>query len=161
MNDGLTHRPFLEGVEILLVEDNPGDVRLTREALREDKIGNALHVVGDGVAALAFLRREEPYAGAPRPHLVLLDLDLPRMNGREVLEEMKGDPALREIPVVIVTASRAEADACRAMQLGATGFASKPVDFRQLARIVQDHADLWITIVSLRAEIPPEPVPTH
>jgi two-component system, chemotaxis family, response regulator Rcp1 len=155
MELGPTPRPDLERVEILLVEDHPGDVRLTREVLREQKVGNELHVVADGLEALAFLRREGPYAEAPRPDLVLLDLDLSRKNGREVLEEMKRDPALREIPVVIVTASRVEADACRALRLGAAGFISKPVDFQKFARIVQDVTDLWIAIVTVRPDVPP------
>ena len=153
---------LVQRVEILLVEDHPGDVRLTREAFREHKIGNELHVVSDGEEALAFLLREGPYATSPRPDLVLLDLGLPRKDGREVLAEMKRNPGLREIPVVVVTASPAEADACRALQLGAVGYVSKPVDFRQLARIVQEITDLWITIVTVRPEaLPPELVPAR
>jgi len=139
-------------VEILLVEDHPGDVRLIREALREEKIFNELHVALDGVEALAFLRGQGRYAARVRPDLILLDLNLPRMSGRELLEEMKRDPALRDLPVVVVTASQAEADACRALELGAAGYLTKPFDFRQLARVIQSTTDLWITIVAVRPE---------
>jgi CheY-like chemotaxis protein len=106
-------------VEILLVEDNPGDVRLTREALKEGKIRNNLNVVGDGVEALRYLRREGPYAESTRPDLILLDLNLPRMDGREVLEAVKADPSLRLIPVVVLTSSAAEQDIVRAYDLHA------------------------------------------
>ena len=112
-------RPFSRPVEILLVEDNPGDVRLTREALREGKVRNNLYVASDGVEALAFLRREGQYADAVRPDLVLLDINLPRKDGREVLAEIKADPALRYIPVVVLTSSQAEQDILRAYDLHA------------------------------------------
>lgn len=159
MDPGSSPRPRLERVEILLAGDLPGDVRLTREALREDKLGNPLHVVADGPEALAFLRREGRFAEAARPQLVLLDLDLPGQSGCEVLAEMKRDPALRKIPVVMIAASRVEAEDSGAMRLGAAGVASKPVDLRQLAPILQRSVDLGITIVTVRAETPPPDVP--
>ncbi|HEX8274217.1 MAG TPA: response regulator [Longimicrobiaceae bacterium] len=139
-------------VEVLLVEDNPGDVRLTREALKEGKIRNNLHVARDGVEALAFLRREGGHADAPRPDVILLDLNLPRKDGREVLGEVKGDPALRQIPVVILTSSQAEEDICRAYDLHANCYISKPVDLDQFIRVVKSIEDFWFTVVKL----PPE-----
>ena len=139
-------------VEVLLVEDNPGDVRLTREALKEGKIRNNLHVAKDGVEALAFLRREGEHADAPRPDVILLDLNLPRKDGREVLAEVKGDPALRQIPVVILTSSQAEEDICRAYDLHANCYISKPVDLDQFIRVVRSIEDFWFTVVKL----PPE-----
>lgn len=156
-------RPFPDRAsvraEILLVEDHPGDVRLAREALRDAKIDNDLHVVSDGVEALAFLRRQGRYADAVRPDLVLLDLNLPRKNGREVLEEMKRDPLLSSIPVVVVTASSAELDACRALELGTVGYMTKPIDFRQLAAVVRSVSELWIAIVRLERPTIPERLP--
>jgi chemotaxis family two-component system response regulator Rcp1 len=145
-------RPFSRPVEILLVEDNPGDVRLTREALREGKVRNNLYVASDGVEALAFLRREGRYADAVRPDLVLLDLNLPRKDGREVLEEIKADPALRYIPVVVLTSSQAEQDILRAYDLHANCYVSKPVDLDQFIHVVRSIEDFWFTIVKL----PPE-----
>ncbi|HEX6068321.1 MAG TPA: response regulator [Longimicrobiaceae bacterium] len=145
-------RPFSRPVEILLVEDNPGDVRLTREALREGKVRNNLYVASDGVEALAFLRREGQYADAVRPDLVLLDLNLPRKDGREVLEEIKADPALRYIPVVVLTSSQAEQDILRAYDLHANCYVSKPVDLDQFIHVVRSIEDFWFTIVKL----PPE-----
>ena len=139
-------------VEILLVEDNPGDVRLTREALLEGKVRNNLSVVQDGVEALAFVRREPPYAAAPRPDLILLDLNLPRKDGREVLQEIKGDPALRHIPVVVLTSSQAEQDILRAYDLHANCYVTKPVDFDQFIHVVHTIEDFWFSIVKL----PPE-----
>jgi chemotaxis family two-component system response regulator Rcp1 len=139
-------------IEVLLVEDNPGDVRLTREALKEGKIRNNLHVAKDGVEALAFLRREGPNAGAPRPDVILLDLNLPRKDGREVLTEVKRDPALRQIPVVILTSSQAEEDICRAYDLHANCYISKPVDLDQFIKVVKSIEDFWFTVVKL----PPE-----
>lgn len=145
--------------EILLVEDHPGDVRLTREALRDAKIDNDLHVVTDGVEALAFLRRQGPYADAVRPDLVLLDLNLPRKNGREVLEEMKRDPGLSSLPVIVVTASDAELDACRSLELGTVGFMTKPIDFRQLAAVLRSVSELGIAIVCIERPSAPGRVP--
>lgn len=136
-------------VEILLVEDNPGDVRLTQEALRESKVRNHLHVAVDGVEALAYLRREGAYAEAVRPDLVLLDLNLPRKDGREVLAEMKDDEALRRIPVVVLTTSRAEQDILRTYNLHANCYISKPVDLDQFITVVKSIEDFWFTIVTL------------
>lgn len=136
-------------VEILLVEDNPGDVRLTREALKEGKVRNNLNVAQDGVEALAFLRREGKYADAVRPDLILLDLNLPRKDGREVLEEIKADPALRPIPVVILTSSQAEQDIVRAYDLHANCYVSKPVDLDQFITVVKSIEDFWFAIVKL------------
>lgn len=139
-------------VEILLVEDNPGDVRLTREALREGKVRNNLNVARDGVEALAFLRREGDFAGSPRPDIILLDLNLPKMDGREVLEEIKADPALRFIPVVVLTSSQAEKDIVRAYDLHANCYVTKPVDFEQFIHVVRSIENFWFTIVKLPAE---------
>jgi two-component system, chemotaxis family, response regulator Rcp1 len=136
-------------VEILLVEDNPGDVRLTREALREGKVHNNLSVVDDGVKALAFLRRQGEYASAPRPDLILLDLNLPRMSGREVLTEVKSDPELKSIPVVVLTTSQAEQDIVRAYELNANCYVTKPVDLDQFITVVKSIEDFWLTIVRL------------
>ncbi|HKP74685.1 MAG TPA: response regulator [Longimicrobiaceae bacterium] len=140
-------------VEVLLVEDNPGDVRLTREALRDGKVSNHLSVVTDGVEALKFLRRQEPYADAPRPDVVLLDLNLPKKDGREVLQEIKGDPSLRTIPVVILTSSEAERDIAGAYALQANCYITKPVDLDQFITVVRSIEDFWFTVVKL----PPEP----
>jgi chemotaxis family two-component system response regulator Rcp1 len=140
----------LRPIEILLVEDSPGDVRLTREALRDAKVGNNLHVVRDGVEALAFLRREAPrFAECPRPDLILLDLNLPRKSGHEVLEEIKADQALRRIPVVILTTSQAEQDVLRTYDLHANCYITKPVDLDQFIAVVQSIEDFWLTIVRL------------
>ena len=135
-------------VEILLVEDNPGDVRLTIEALRESKVRNHLSVARDGVEALAFLRREGGHAEAVRPDLILLDLNLPRKDGREVLAELKADPDLKTIPVVILTTSRAEQDVLRSYELQANCYISKPVDLDQFT-VVKSIEDFWLTIVTL------------
>jgi two-component system, chemotaxis family, response regulator Rcp1 len=145
MNEALTMRP----IAILMVEDNPGDVRLTREALKDAKVSNTLHVVEDGVAALDFLYRRAPYGEAPRPDLILLDLNLPRKNGREVLEEIKQDARLKTIPVVILTTSSAEEDVLRAYSLHANCYITKPVDFVQFTKIVRTIEDFWLTIVTL------------
>jgi CheY-like chemotaxis protein len=139
-------------IEVLLVEDNPGDVRLTREALKEGKVHNNLHVAPDGVEALAFLRREGGYADAVRPDLILLDLNLPRKGGREVLEEIKGDPSLRHIPVVILTSSSAEQDIARAYDLHANCYISKPVDLDQFIMVVKSIEDFWFTVVKLPSQ---------
>lgn len=136
-------------VEILLVEDNDGDVRLTREALKEGRIRNRLHVVGDGERALAFLRKEGEHANAPRPDLILLDLNLPRLDGRELLATVKNDPALKQIPVVVLTSSRTEKDLLRAYDLHANCFISKPVEFEQFIEVVRSIEDFWLTIVVL------------
>ncbi len=136
-------------VEILLVEDSPGDVRLTREALKEGKILNNLNVMGDGVEALAFLRKQGPYANATRPDLVLLDLNLPKKDGREVLAEIKNDPDLKRIPVVILTTSSAEKDVLKSYDLHANCYVTKPVDFDQFITVVKSVEDFWLTVVKL------------
>ena len=136
-------------IEILMVEDNPGDVRLTVEALKEAKVRNNLHTVEDGVEALAFLRREGLYAEVPRPDLVLLDLNLPKMNGREVLAEIKEDPDLRRIPVVILTISQAEQDIVKSYNLHANCYITKPVDLDQFLEVVKSIENFWLTIVKL------------
>jgi chemotaxis family two-component system response regulator Rcp1 len=136
-------------IEILLVEDNPGDVRLTCEALREAKVANQLHVVEDGVEAMSFLRRESRYAGVPRPDLILLDLNLPRKDGREVLAEIKQDADLKRIPVVVLTSSAAEQDVLQAYSLHANCYITKPVDLDQFLRIVRSIEDFWLVVVKL------------
>ena len=140
-------------VDILLVEDNPGDVRLTRELLKESKIHNNLTVVDNGEDALVFLRRGAKYANATPPDLILLDLNLPRKNGAEVLASIKNDPALRRIPVVILTSSKAEEDIARAYDLHANCYVSKPVGLEQFAAVVKSIDDFWLSIVKL----PPHP----
>ena len=136
-------------IEILLVEDNPGDVRLTIEGLKEGKVRNNLHVARDGVEALAFLRREGEYRDAVRPDLILLDLNLPRKDGREVLQDLKQDPALRTIPVVVLTTSRSEQDVLRSYELQANCYITKPVDLEQFITVVKSIEDFWLTIVTL------------
>ncbi len=136
-------------IEILMVEDNPGDIRLTVEALKEAKVRNNLHTVEDGVEALAFLRREGRYAEVPRPDLVLLDLNLPKMNGREVLAEIKEDPDLRRIPVVILTVSQAEQDIVKSYNLHANCYITKPVDLDQFLEVVKSIENFWLTVVKL------------
>ncbi|WP_404358120.1 response regulator [Methylotuvimicrobium sp. KM1] len=139
--------------EFLLVEDNPGDVRLTKEALTESKVKNNLNVVGDGEEAMAFLRRQGRYAEAPRPDVILLDLNLPKKNGREVLEEIKADPSLKRIPVVIITSSEAEQDVLRTYDLHVNCYVNKPVDLEQFIKVVQSIETFWLTIVKLPSEI--------
>ncbi len=136
-------------IDILLVEDNPGDVRLTIEALRESKVRNNLHVATDGVEAMAFLRGEGKHANVVRPDLVLLDLNLPRKDGRQVLAEIKADPGLKTIPVVVLTTSRAEQDVLRSYELQANCYISKPVDLEQFITVVRSIEDFWLTIVTL------------
>lgn len=136
-------------IDILLVEDNPGDVELIREALSEAKVRNELHVTYDGVQAMKFLRGEDPYADAPCPDLILLDLNLPKKSGREVLEEIKDDPDLKLIPVVILTSSKEEEDICRSYQMHANCYITKPVDFEQFMKVVKSIEDFWLTIVKL------------
>ena len=139
-------------VEILLVEDNPGDVRLTQEVFKEAKILNHLNVVGDGVDAMAFLRREGGFADVVRPDIVLLDLNLPRKSGRDVLEEIKGDPALRNIPIVVLTTSRAEQDVLNAYEHHANCYITKPVGLEQFIDIVRSISQFWLSIVELPAK---------
>jgi len=136
-------------VEILLVEDNPGDVRLMQEALKDSKLINNLYVVNDGLEALAFLRREGKHAKTPRPDLIFLDLNLPKKNGRDVLVEIKEDPELKRIPVVILTTSKAEEDIIRTYNSHANCYITKPVDFKQFITVVKKIEDFWFTIVKL------------
>ncbi len=136
-------------IDILLVEDNPGDVNLTVEALEDAQIANRLHVVNDGEAALSFLHREGEYAQAPHPAIILLDLNLPKKGGREVLAHIKQDPHLRRIPVVILTTSTDDEDVRRAYDLHANCYITKPVGFRQFFRMVHAIEDFWLTVVRL------------
>ena len=140
-------------VQILLVEDNPEEVLLTKETLKDAKVANEVHVAEDGERALRFARQQGEYASAPRPDLILLDLNLPRKDGRQVLAEIKADPALRYIPVVILTSSEAESDIARAYDLHANCYITKPVDLDQFITVVKSIEDFWFTIVKL----PPEP----
>ena len=142
-----SHR--VDPIEILLVEDNAADVRLTREALKEEKIHNNLSVVRDGVEALAFLRGEGKYAGAALPDLILLDLNLPRKDGREVLDEIKSDKTLKTIPVVVLTVSDAERDVLQSYKLHANCYIKKPLDLNQFSTVVKSIHDFWLTIVKL------------
>ena len=139
-------------IEVLLVEDNPGDAELTRIALEDSKISVNLNVVEDGVEAMAFLHKQGNYANAPHPDIVLLDLNLPRKDGREVLAEIKADQKLRRIPVVVLTTSQSEEDILKAYNLSANCFITKPVDFDQFVKIVQSIENFWFAIVKL----PPE-----
>ena len=139
-------------VEILLVEDSPGDVRLTREALREGKIRNNLSHVPDGVEAMAFLRHEGQYADVPKPDIVLLDLNMPRKDGREVLAEMKADARLKRIPVVVLTTSEAEQDILKTYDLHANCYITKPVDLDQFISIVRSVENFWLQLVKLPRE---------
>ena len=139
-------------IEILLVEDNPGDVRLTLEALKDNKIRNNVSVVEDGVEAMAFVNRESKYANAPRPDLILLDLNLPKKDGREVLAEIKAVQNLRRIPVVILTTSKAEEDIFKAYYNHANCFITKPVDLDQFIKVAKSIEEFWLTIVKLPTE---------
>jgi CheY-like chemotaxis protein len=148
MSNDASSRP----VEILLVEDNPGDVRLTEETLKEFRVLNHLSVVGDGVEAMAFLRHEGKYAKASRPDLILLDLNLPKKDGREVLKEIKVDEQLKRIPVVILTTSSAEQDILNTYELHANCYITKPVDLDQFSAVVKSIEDFWF----MTARLPPE-----
>ncbi|GAA5077441.1 two-component system response regulator [Thermocatellispora tengchongensis] len=136
-------------IEVLLVEDDPGDVLLTQEAFEHNKVRNRLHVVNDGEDAMDFLRRQGEYADVPRPDLILLDLNLPRKDGLEVLAEVKADADLRAIPVVVLTTSEAEEDILRSYNLHANAYVSKPVDFTQFIRVVRQIDDFFVTVVKL------------
>jgi CheY-like chemotaxis protein len=135
-------------VEILLAEDNPGDITLTKKALERNKLANNLHVVTDGVEALEFLRQEGEYTDKPRPDLILLDLDMPRKDGRDVLEELEDDDDLRRIPVVVLTSSEAEEDIAKSYQLNANAYVTKPVDFDGFSEIVNRIENFWFKIVT-------------
>ena len=136
-------------IDILLVEDNPGDERLTREALKEGKVYSNLHWVKDGVEALEFLRRKGKHAAAPRPDIILLDLNLPKKDGREVLHEIKNDEKLKRIPVVILTTSKAEEDVLKSYNLHANSYVTKPVDLEQFIVVVKSIDMFWLTVVTL------------
>lgn len=148
MNHPLKEKP----IEILLVEDSPSDAQLAIEALQSAKVANRLSHVEDGVQALQFLRREEPYRRAPRPDLILLDLNLPRKDGRAVLEELKDDPQFKCIPVVVLTTSRAEQDVLRSYSLHANCYITKPVDFNQFMEVVKSIEHFWLAVVTLPKE---------
>jgi two-component system, chemotaxis family, response regulator Rcp1 len=139
----------IKPVEILLVEDNPADIRLTVEALKESKVYNHLQIAPDGVEAMAYLNRVGRYVGAQRPDIILLDLNLPRKDGREVLAEIKNDQSLRSIPVVVLTTSAAEEDIIRTYDLHANCYITKPVDLDQFMKVVRSIEDFWLTIVKL------------
>ncbi|HEY9618818.1 MAG TPA: response regulator [Crinalium sp.] len=145
-------QPTGRPIEILLVEDSPGDIRLTQEVLKEGKVHNHLSVVEDGAQALAFLRREGSYIHAPQPDLILLDLNLPKKGGQEVLEAIKADEHLRRIPVVILTTSRAEEDIIRAYNLHANCYIVKPIDLDQFIQVIKSIEEFWLTIVKLSPE---------
>ena len=136
-------------IQVLLVEDDPGDVLITKEAFAENKVRNQLNVVNDGVKALAYLRREDIYADAPRPDLILLDLNLPKMGGHEVLEQIKSDADLQSIPVVVLTTSDAEEDVLRSYNLHANAYVTKPVDFERFLSVVRQIDDFFVTVVKL------------
>ena len=148
MNSGYPGKP----IEILLVEDNAGDVRLTQEVLRDGKVNNHLSIVDDGAKAIAFLNKQPPYNNAPHPDLILLDLNLPRKDGREVLEDIKANDQLRRIPVVVLTTSRAEEDIIRVYDLHANCYIARPIDLEQFIKVVKSIEEFWLTIVKL----PPE-----
>ena len=145
MTQKMTGSPIV----VLLVEDDPGDVLMTREAFEDYKVQNDLHVVNDGTEAMAFLRREDPFVEAPRPDLVLLDLNLPRMDGREVLQAIKSDPDLASIPVVVLTTSEAEEDVLRSYSMHANAYVTKPVDFERFIEVVRQIDDFFVTVVRL------------
>jgi len=136
-------------IEVLLVEDDPGDVLMTKEAFEEHKVRNRLTVVSDGADALAYLRREGRYSGAVRPDLILLDLNLPRRDGREVLAEIKNDESLRQIPVVVLTTSQADEDILRSYRLHANAYVTKPVDFEQFIAVVRQIDEFFVSVVKL------------
>lgn len=145
MSNGINCGP----IEILLVEDNPGDVRLTIEALKEGKVSNKINVAVDGLEAMAFLNREGKYKNAPTPDLILLDLNLPKKNGREVLSEIKLDSKLKHIPVVVLTTSQAEKDIIMTYNMHANCYITKPVDFDQFIDVVRSIENFWFTVVKL------------
>ena len=141
--------PEPDEIHVLLVEDDPGDVLMTQEAFEHHKLRNQLHVVSDGVEALSFLRREGEHADAPRPGLILLDLNLPRKDGRQVLEEVKNDETLRSIPIVVLTTSQAEEDILRSYDLHANAYVAKPVDFERFIDVIRQIDDFFVSVVKL------------
>lgn len=145
----MTESDPITEIDVLLVEDDAGDVLMTQEAFEHHKLRNQLHVVSDGVEALAFLRREGEHADAPRPGLILLDLNLPRKDGREVLEEVKNDASLRSIPIVVLTTSQAEEDILRSYNLHANAYVAKPVDFERFIQVIRQIDDFFVSVVKL------------
>lgn len=139
---------IVQAIEILLVDDNPGDIRLTQEALKDSKLQNNLNVVQDGIEAMAYLRKIEPYTTVTTPDLVLLDLNLPKKDGREVLQEIKEDPELRRIPVAVLTMSEAHEDILKSYNLYANCYITKPLDIAQFFKVVRSIEDFWFTIVT-------------
>ena len=139
----------LKPIDVLLVEDDPGDTLMIKEAFEDNKVRNRLNCVADGVVALSFLRREGEFSEAPRPDLILLDLNLPRKDGREVLEEIKADPELRTIPVVVLTTSEAEEDILRSYSLHANAYVTKPVDFERFIAVVRQIDEFFVEVVRL------------
>jgi CheY-like chemotaxis protein len=136
-------------IQVLLVEDDPGDVLMTQEAFADNKVANVLHVVNDGVDALAFLRKQGAYTAAPTPDLILLDLNLPRVDGRQVLASVKADPVLRQIPVVVLTTSESEEDVLRSYELHANAYVTKPVDFERFIEVVRKIDEFFVSVVRL------------
>ena len=147
--DSLDTTDVCRPIDILLVEDNPGDVRLTIEAFKEGKVRNKLHVVEDGMEAMAFLKKEGKYSDVPRPDLILLDLNMPKKSGREVLAEVKSDENLKKIPIVILTTSKAEEDVLRSYDMHANCYITKPVDLDQFVRVIKTIKEFWFSIVRL------------
>jgi two-component system, chemotaxis family, response regulator Rcp1 len=145
----MSPQDLIEPIRILLVDDDPADVRLTQEALKEHKVYCQTTVASDGIEAMAYLRRQGPYTDAARPDIILLDLNMPRKDGREVLEEVKTDPDLKRIPVVVMTTSNADQDVVQSYNLGANCYIVKPVDLEQLTTIVKSIEDFWFTVVKL------------
>jgi two-component system response regulator len=145
-------KTYVKPIEILMVEDNPGDVRLTQEALRDSKLHNRLQTVSDGAEALAYLHRKAGYENVTRPDLILLDLNLPKMDGREVLREIKKDSSLKRIPVVVITSSAAEQDILKSYDLHANCYVCKPVDLDQFVNVVKSVENFWVSIVRLPDE---------
>ena len=145
----MNNNKIIKPIEIMLVEDSPGDIRLTKEILKESKVRNNLHVVTDGVEAMSFLRKEGKCANVPYPGLIMLDLNLPKKDGREVLSEIKSDKKLKKIPVVIMTTSKSEEDICRAYGLHANCYVVKPIDLNQFIRVVKVIENFWFTIAKL------------
>lgn len=147
-------------IEILLVDDNPADIRIMQEALRDARVANRLHAARDGVECMQFLRREGPYKDAPRPDLILLDLNMPRKNGMEVLAEVKADPDLRGIPTVILTSSKEEGDVARSYELQANGYVVKPVDLDELTAVIGGIQEYWVGIAKLANPTHAAPLPS-
>lgn len=140
-------------IEILLIEDNPADIRLTQEAFREARLHNTMHVVQDGVSAMAFIRQTAPYQQAPRPDLILLDLNLPKKDGREILSEIKADPHTRTIPVVVLTTSADEEDVLRSYDLHANAYLVKPIDVLRFIKMIQSLESFWLSVVKLPPKV--------